>query len=220
MLVIVAFLGVVLYLGVALSTRAQLVLALFSISVVLVFFLYVIVKVGSGNDVAKAFNPSSSSSGSAASCSACCTECSCSPGSRRRRTLGGDGAPQARHPAGRPVSVLAISGFYLIGTYAQVAGYGFDLGKLGANAGAPLFGLAGPVADGGFGSVFVRRLLELVVVLDMLAVAIGITVASSAGLFAMARDRRLPKGLAKVSSRGTPLVAGGVVLAVFPSWSS
>ena len=33
---------------------------------------------------------------------------------------------------------------------------------------APLFGLAGPAADGGFGSVAVRRLMEAVVVLDML----------------------------------------------------
>ena len=216
MLLIVAVLGVVLYLGVALSTRAQLVLALFSITVVLVFFLYVIIKVGSGNDVAKAFNPSSSSSGLSGVLFGVLYGVLLFTGFETAANLGEETEhPKRDIPRAVLFSVLAISGFYLIGTYAQVAGYGFDLDKLGANAGAPLFGLAGPVADGGFGSVFVRRLLELVVVLDMLAVAIGITVASSRGLFAMARDRRLPKGLAKVSSRGTPLVAGGVVLGVF-----
>jgi amino acid transporter len=111
------------------------------------------------------------------------------------------------------ISVLAIAGFYLIGAYAQVAGYGFSLDALGENAGAPLFGLAGPVSDGGFGSVAIRRLLELVVILDMLAVVIGCSVAASRGLFAMARDNRLPRVIGRVSKRGTPLAAGAIVIA-------
>ncbi len=216
MLLIIAVLGVVLYLGVALSTRAQLVLALFSISVVLLFFLYVIVKVGSGNNISKAFNPSSSPSGLSGVLFGVLYGVLLFTGFETSANLGEETEhPKRDIPRAVLFSVLAIAGFYLIGTYAQVAGYGFDLDKLGTNAGAPLFGLAGPVADGGFGSVSIRRLLEFVVVLDMLAVAIGITVASSRGLFAMARDRRLPKGLAKVSSRGTPLVAGGIVLGIF-----
>ena len=60
-----------------------------------------------------------------------------------------------------------------------------------------------------------RRITELVVVFDMLAVLIGISVASSRGFFAMARDHRLPPALAKVSGRGTPLVASSVVGAMF-----
>jgi amino acid transporter len=84
---------------------------------------------------------------------------------------------------------------------------------IGKNAGAPLFGLAAPLSDGGFGSVALRRIVELVVVLDMTAVLIGCAVAASRGLFAMARDHRLPRPLGRVSRRGTPLVASGVVVA-------
>ena len=59
-------------------------------------------------------------------------------------------------------------------------------------AGAPLFALGAPASAGGYGGVWINRLLELVVLLDMLAVPIGCAVAASRGLFAMARDRRLP----------------------------
>lgn len=111
------------------------------------------------------------------------------------------------------ISVLAVAGFYVVGAYATVAGYGFSLDALGQNAGAPLFGLAGPEADGGFGSVALRRLMELVVILDMLAVLIGTAVAASRGFFAMGRDHRLPKVLATVSRRGTPITASAFVSA-------
>jgi amino acid transporter len=54
------------------------------------------------------------------------------------------------------ISVLAIAGFYVIGSFAQVAGYHFNLSALGKNVGAPLFGLAGPTSAGGFSSVGIR----------------------------------------------------------------
>ena len=65
----------VLYLGVQISTRVQLTLALISVAVVLVFFITVIVELGGDNDFAKAFDPSPRPTGSRASCSACCTGC-------------------------------------------------------------------------------------------------------------------------------------------------
>jgi amino acid transporter len=111
-------------------------------------------------------------------------------------------------------AVLFVSGFYVICTYAQLAGYHFSLDALTKNAGAPLFGLAAPGSAGGFGSDLVRRLLEVVVILDMLAVLIGISVAGSRGLFAMGRDQRLPRALGRTSATGTPLVAGIVLLTV------
>ncbi len=48
----------------------------------------------------------------------------------------------------------------------------------------------------------------VVVLLDILAVSVGASVASTRGVFAMARDRRLPASLAKVAPRrGTPVGA-------------
>ena len=61
-LLVIALIGVVLYFGVRVSVRSQLVLALISIIVVTIFFIVVIVKLGSANS-AKPFNPSSAADG-------------------------------------------------------------------------------------------------------------------------------------------------------------
>lgn len=216
-IVLVVIVAAIMYLGVALSTRAQLILALLSITVVLIFSVVVIVKVGGGNHIGKAISPSSSPEGFNGVLFGVLYGVLLFTGFETAANLGEETAhPKRDVPRAVLISVLAVAGFYLVGSYAQVAGYHFDLAAIGKNAvSGPLFGLAGPASEGGYGAVAVRRLLELVVVLDMLAVLIGISVASSRGFFAMARDDRLPRPLSRVSGRGTPLVAGGLVLAVF-----
>jgi amino acid transporter len=214
--VLLVLVATILYLGVALSTRAQLTLAMFSLLVVSIFFIVVIVKVGSANDVSTAFKPSSSPQGFSGVLFGVLYGVLLFTGFETSANLGEETAhPKRDIPRAVLLSVVAIAGFYIVGAYAQVAGYHFSLDLIGKNAGAPLFGLAGPVSDGGLGSVAVRRLVELVVVLDMLAVLIGCSVAASRGLFAMARDHRLPRSLARVSRRGTPLTASAVVAAIY-----
>ncbi|MHB8504523.1 MAG: amino acid permease, partial [Acidimicrobiales bacterium] len=84
----------------------------------------------------------------------------------------------------------------------------FNMKAITAAAAGPVFALGSPASAGGYGAVWLRRVLELVVLFDMLAVAMGIFVSASRGLFAMARDRRLPHPLARVAPRrGTPVVA-------------
>jgi amino acid transporter len=215
-LVLLAGLGAVLFAGVALSTRAQLVLALVSIAVVLVFFLYVIVKVGSDNDVAKALNPGTSPQGLGGVLFGVLYAVLMFTGFESAANLGEETAHPARDiPRAVLFSVLAVGGYYVVVTYAQMAGYHFSLDELGANAAAPLFGLAGPAADGGYGSVVIRRVMEAVVVLDMVAVLIGTSVAGARGFFALGRDHRLPAVLGRVSSRRIPHVASGVLLAFY-----
>ena len=86
-LVVFVVLAVILYFGVALSTRAQLVLALVSITVVLIFFLHVIISVGSGNHVAQGLQPVVVAERlDRRPASGCCTACCCSPASRPRPT--------------------------------------------------------------------------------------------------------------------------------------
>lgn len=216
MLIVFALVAGVLWFGVALSTRAQLVLALVSITVVLVFFLYTIVKVGGHNDVAKAFTPSSSPQGLSGVLFGVLYGVLLFTGFETAANLGEETAhPKRDIPRAVLIAVLAIAGYYVIGAYAQVAGFHFSLDALGKNASAPLFGLAGPASGGGYGSVAIRRLVELVVLFDMLAVLIGCAVAGSRGFFAMGRDHRLPKGLGRVSHRGTPLTASIFVLALY-----
>jgi amino acid transporter len=204
------------FLGVSLSTRTQLALALVSITVVSIFFIYVILKVGSDNDVAKAFNPSNAPNGMTGVIYGVLYGVLLFTGFETAANLGEETEHPARDiPRAVLFSVLGITAFYLVGAYAQVAGFGFDLKAIGQAAGAPLFALASPSSAGGYGSVAVVRLLELVVMLDMLAVMIGCATAGSRGLFALGRDGRLPRAMGKSSSRGTPLVAGTVLMVLY-----
>ena len=61
-LILIVVIAGILYFGVRVSTRSQLVLALVSIVVVTIFFISVIVKLGSANSL-KPFNPSSEADG-------------------------------------------------------------------------------------------------------------------------------------------------------------
>jgi amino acid transporter len=83
---------------------------------------------------------------------------------------------------------------------------------LTAAASAPLFALGAPASAGGYGGTWIDRLLELVVLFDMLAVAIGCAVSASRGIFAMARDRRIPARLAIVSRRHRSPLGAAVFL--------
>lgn len=205
-----------LYFGVALSTRAQLVMAFFSIAVVAVFCLYVVIQVGSKNSLSSAFSPSSSPDGWAGVFFGVVYGILLFTGFETAANLGEETEhPKRDIPRAILYAVILVSVFYLFVTYAQVAGYHFSLDEIGKNAGAPLFGLAAPAEAGGYGGVAIARLLELVVVIDMLAVLIGISVAGSRGIFAMARDHRFPSPLGKVSGRGTPLRASVVVVVIF-----
>ena len=220
MIVLIVLISAILYAGVQLSTRAQLVLAMISLTLLTIFFIYVIAKVGSGNS-AKAFNPSSSPTHLSGVLFGVLYGVLLFVGFETAANL----AEETEHPKRdipRAVlfAVIAATAFYLIGSYAQVAGFHFDLGKIAKAASAPLFALAGPSSAGGYGSVAIRRLIELLVLFDMLAVLIGISVSGPRGLFAMARDRRLPAFLAAVSrKRGTPMGANIFVVAFYAVWA-
>ncbi|MBV9793698.1 MAG: APC family permease [Actinobacteria bacterium] len=216
MVVLIVLISAILYAGVQLSTRAQLVLALLSLTLLTIFFIYVMVRVGSGNS-AKAFSPSSSPTHFTGVLFGVLYGVLLFVGFETAANL----AEETEHPKRdipRAVlfAVIAATVFYLLASYAQVAGFHFDLGKIAKAASGPLFVLAGPGGQGGYGSVAIRRLAELLVLFDMLAVLIGISVSGPRGLFAMARDRRLPRFLATVSPRrGTPLGAAIFVVGCY-----
>lgn len=214
-LILLVLVAVIMYLGVALSTRAQLILAMISIAVVLVFAIHVILSVPS-NNLGAAFSPSGAPDGWVGILFGMVYAVLIFTGFETAANLGEETAqPKRDIPRAVIASVVIVTVFYVIVSYAQVAGFNFDLNAMGENAAAPLFALAAPSEAGGYGSVAIGRLLELVVILDMLAVLIGISVASSRGIFAMSRDERFPGVLGKVSRRGTPWNAGVLVLVFF-----
>jgi amino acid transporter len=205
---------VVLYFGVQISTRVQLALALISVAVVLVYCISVIVRLGGDNDFAKALNPSPSPDGFTGILFGVLYGVLIFVGFETAANLGEETAdPKRSIPLAVLLSVVVVSIFYMIVSYVEVAGFGFDLAVITdpAVAGAPLFALGAP--GGEFGSDFVLKLLLVVVFLDMLAVYVGAAVASTRGVFALARDRRLPASLASVSQKyGTP--TGAIALLV------
>jgi amino acid transporter len=214
-LLVIGLLFAVAYFGVRISTRFQLALALLSLSVLLGFFIYLIVDLGSANN-AKAFDPSSSADGWSGIFFGVLYGVLLFVGFETAANLAEE-TPRPKREI--PIAVMFTVGlamvFYVLAAYAEIAGFHFNLRTLTAAATAPLFALGAPKSAGGYGGVWIDRLLELVVLFDMIAVAIGCTVSSSRGIFAMARDRRLPAPLATVSRRHqTPVGAIAVVIGV------
>ncbi len=213
-LILLAIVAVVMYLGVAISTRTQLILALCSITVVFLFSLYVIIKSGGLHHIGSGFSPNGSPKHWTGVLFGMLYGVLLFTGFESSANLGEETEnPERNIPRAVMLSVIAVTVFYVIGVFAQIAGFHFNLGNLGkANAAGPLFVLAGPSSMGGFAGTAMRRLVELVVVLDMIAVLIGTAVAASRGIFSLARDERLPRPLASISRRGTPTGASNVVL--------
>jgi amino acid transporter len=212
-LVFIAARFVILYLGVEISTRLQLVLALVSVAVVLAFSVNVIVNAPENS--LRAFNP-----GEAPDLSGLLFGVLYGVlifvGFETAANLAEETAnPKRSIPRAVLLSVGIVTVYYVIAAYSQVAGFGFRTEVLldPAVAQAPLFALGSPDSAGGFGgsSDFMLKLLEIVVLLDVMAVGLGCSTASSRGVFALGRDRRIPGALASVSNRGTPV---GAVVAV------
>jgi amino acid transporter len=207
---------VVLYFGVQISTRVQLTLALISVAVVLTYFLSVIIRLGGDNDFGKAFSPDPSPDGFSGIMFGVLYGVLIFVGFETAANLAEETAePKRSIPRAVLLSVVVVSVFYIIAAYVEVAGFGFDMSVITSPevAGAPLFALGAP--GGEFGSDFILKLLLVVVFLDMLAVYVGAAVASTRGVFAMARDRRLPATMARVSRRyGTPTGAIAFLIVV------
>ena len=212
-----AIVAAVMYFGVAVSTRVQLVLALTSFTVVLVFSIYVIIKSGGLHHISSGFSPSGSPTHWKGILFGVLYGVLLFTGFETSANLGEETErPERNIPRAVLTAVIAVSGFYIIGTFAQVSGFHFNIDALGKAATAgPLFTLAGPKAAGGYAGVAMRHIIELVVVMDMFAVLVGCAVSASRGIFALARDERLPKPLTKISKRGTPSGASIFTMVVY-----
>jgi amino acid transporter len=214
-LIYVGLVFLILAAGVQISTRVQLTLALVSMVVVLAFFIDVIIHAPENS--AKAFNPAEA------------------PdylgilfgvlygvlifvGFETAANL----AEEAEHPKKaipRAVlwSIVIVGIFYIIAAYAQVAGFGFDMAQFldPAVAAAPLFALGSPDS---YGSELMLKVLLVVVLLDVMAVGLGAATASTRGVFALARDRKIPGAFAKTTGGGNPIAGALVVAVVSAAW--
>src|SRR5205814_2340814 len=121
-LILIIVIGAILYFGVRISTRSQLALALISIVVVGIFFIYVIIKLGSANSL-KPFNPSSAADGWSGIFFGMLYGVLLFVGFETAANLAEE-TPNPRREI--PIAVMAAAGiaagFYVLATYVEVAG--------------------------------------------------------------------------------------------------
>jgi amino acid transporter len=208
--------------GVQISTRLQLTLALVSAAVVLAFFIKVITEVPQ-NDL-RAFNPAEAPSYTGILFGVLYGVL-IFVGFETAANLAEEAQqPKRAIPRAVMLSVAIVSIFYVVAAYAQVAGFGFNMDIFTSPevAGAPLFALGSPgsPADGAYGgsSDLILKVLLVVVLLDVMAVGLGAATASTRGIFALARDRKIPGAFAKTTSAGNTVVAALVVAIVSAAW--
>lgn len=106
-------------------------------------------------------------------------------------------------------TVAAAAAFYVFMSFAFSQGFGKSAVSEGAWALSPA--AVSEMATRYVGSWF-ATILELVVILDAMALALAICVVIGRGFFALSRDGLLPSALSKVSRHGTPWVANLLVI--------
>lgn len=194
-----------LYFGVKISTKAQLVLVSASALLVLGFFISIIAQGGHGGNTIRPFEPSASAGGWSGIFFGIIYAVLLFVGFESAANLGEETAhPKRAIPIAVLGSVAVVTVFYVLAAYAQDIGFGLNTTKWMSSP-APLFTLGAP---GDFGTSVLLDFLNIVVICDIMAVGVGAAVSSTRGLFALARDRRIPSPFAKVSKRwGTPVNA-------------
>jgi amino acid transporter len=200
----------IIIIGVQISVRAQLVLVLISAAVVLGFSVYIIGRGGlGGHSVSlRPFNPFSV--GRLDLLYGVLYGINMFIGFESAANLAEEtDDPKRNVPKAVLLSLTLVGAYFIVTAYAQDAGFGLNATTWKNNA-FPLQALA----SGSFGSAGFGDFMSVLIILDILAVAIGVGVAVTRGMLAMARAGRLPAALGTVHRRYQTPVTGALVLAV------
>lgn len=199
-LIYIVLVAIVLFLGVRPSVRAQLALVTVSVLFILGFMIYVVAKTPTNSF--KAFDPGHSLNGASGLFYGLLYGLLVFVGFESAANLGEEtDRPRRNIPLAIFLSLGLVTAYYVFVSYAQAAGFHFDPAKLLGSQG-PFFDLA---AKNEYGSLTLEKIMYVVVILDIFAVGLGTSLAATRGMFAMARDRRIPTVLSRVSrSTGTP----------------
>jgi amino acid transporter len=208
---VVAVVSVVV-IGVQISVRAQLALVLISLGVVLAFSLYIIFKGGLGGTSLSVTPLNPLSVGGLDLLYGVLYGINMFIGYESAANLAEETDNPKRHiPRAVLWSLIIVGAYYLITAYAQAVGFGLD-GEAWKSSVFPLQVLA---SGHEFGSTGFGNVVAVLIILDVVAVAIGVGVAATRGMLGMARAGRLPSALASVHPRfGTPVVGAALFGAV------
>ena len=190
-------------LGVQISTRAQLILALVSVAIVFAWAVYVVLKGGSSGFSMRPFNPGESSFKGITY--GIVYAGLIFVGFESAANLAEETAePKRNIPRAIFYSVIAAGVFYVVLAWALLLAFGLNVAELLKNF-PPLYVAT---ANPDFGGDRFSELVQWLVVIDIAAVGLATATGTSRGLFALARDRHLPSMLAAVHPRyKTPYVA-------------
>jgi amino acid transporter len=194
------------YVGVQVSTRAQLVLALGSMLIIGGFAVYIILKGAGGGNSTRPFDPGESTASGIFY--GVLYAVIMFIGFETAANLAEETAdPQRLIPRAVLISVVAAAIFYVLVAYALLIVFGLNLDTF-LKSFPQLAVAAGGGADPSIGSTRFGELTEWLITVDIAAVALGTATGSSRGIFALARDGRLPKVLAAVHPKHkTPWVS-------------
>ncbi|HEY0390032.1 MAG TPA: APC family permease [Gaiellales bacterium] len=212
------------YLGVRIAIRAMLTFAAISFIPMLLLALIIIVKDGEGGNTLTMFNPGETSlfgvTGGGV-LGGVLLGILLFVGFEAAASIGEESAdPHRSIPRALLWTVGVSSVFFVIMAYAFSIGYG--KGAVSQGAWAFSTGPVDEMATKYVGSWY-ATILDMVVILDALALALAICVTIGRGYFALARDGLLPSAFARTSRHNTPWVGnlmvavGGIGLAVLVS---
>lgn len=196
--------------GVQLSVRAQLVIFVLSVIPYAITAIVVIVKGGIAGNTAAVFNPSAPTAGAFLPTFMFCAllfvgvESSASLGEEARE-------PKKSVPRAIILTILIVAGFCFLTQYAGTIGFGLD--HVADTWASDPLGLS--TLGSTYVGAWISPLLQLGLVLDMVAVAIGFMSASTRGMFALARGGLLPAPLGRTSRWKTPHI--GIIVFMIAS---
>jgi LuxR family transcriptional regulator, maltose regulon positive regulatory protein len=209
--VILVAVAIVAYLGIGVSSTADLVLVAGEMAVIAALAITVLVRIGPSQYTLSVLSPGSSPHGEITDITnAMIYGITAFAGFEAAAALSEEARHTRRSVPASIVGIVVVTGvFYLLVVVAET----FAVGR----GGLPGF-LRRPSPLGYLTSRFwspsALWLIDLVVVLTGLGFVIAAVNAAVRVLFAMGRDRRLPAALARLSSRHTPAVAIGGLTAV------
>jgi amino acid transporter len=205
-LVIVAAVALVAYLGIAISSGVDLMLAAGEVSVIGALAITILVKTDAAHFSAAVFSPASSPHGQFSDITnAMIYGISAFAGFEAAAALGEEARDSRRSIPAGTIGVVIVTGlFYLLVVLAEA----FGAGRHGIVA---LTRQLSPLASltSRYWSPSVLWAIDLVIVLTGLGLVVAVFNATIRVLFAMGRERALPASLARLSGRQTPVAAIG-----------
>ncbi|WP_158607734.1 APC family permease [Flexivirga caeni] len=203
---LIAVSALILALGVGISTRIQLVWMLVAMLAITAFSVVVIIRsISGGVDALAPFNVHSSPHGWLGVAWGMLYGLFIFAGVESAQNLAEETPnPKRSIPRALMIVVGLLTVYFMLVAYATVLGFHLDGDAIAKDA-APLLALAAP---GHYGATWLVDVLTVMLLFDMFTLTLGTCVYGSRGLFALARDGRLPHALTRVSGkRHVPTVA-------------